>query len=198
MEQNNLSQDFVQVKKQKNILKIIVVILLILLVGIAMFILGQYVSSQNYHYVKEQENEKIDNTQNENSSNLSTVAKIYEEAYIKMSEIDGTGILKTEFINNNIINTINESEAKKYFTDKAIDYLNKNSNNIQNILLSSIFNVTDQEKRTLTVVLENKDTLIASGQIVNGGSTGQLSNDKYPLYIIFKNINGVWKIDMFD
>ena len=70
------------------------------------------------------------------------------------------------------------------------------------VLLGSIFNVTDSGKRPLTVVSENDDTVVATGQIINGvtldGQSNEIDSDAYPLYIIFKKVNNTYKIDMFE
>lgn len=213
MEQENV------VKKEKNGLKVLVVILLVLLIGVIMFIVGQYTSNNtNMNLFKNntEETTKNNNTVNEDNTVkeedkkidetkvLDEITKVYKEAYQKMTDFNdpSNSILKSSFEKNNVVYTLNKDSASKYFTDKGINYLESNISNIESVLLESIFNVTDSGKRPLTVVSENDDTVVATGQIINGvtldGQSNEIDSDAYPLYIIFKKVNNTYKIDMFE
>lgn len=213
MEQENV------VKKEKNGLKVLVVILLVLLIGVIMFIVGQYTSNntnmnlfknnteetiKNNNTVKEDNTVKEEDKKIDETKVLDEITKVYKEAYQKMTDINdpSNSILKSSFEKNNVVYTVNKDSASKYFTDKGINYLESNISNIESVLLESIFNVTDSGKRPLTVVSENDDTVVATGQIINGvtldGQSNEIDRDSYPLYIIFKKVNNTYKIDMFE
>ena len=213
MEQENV------VKKEKNGLKVLVVILLVLLIGVIMFIVGQYTSNntnmnlfknnteettKNNNTVKEDNTVKEEDKKTDETKVLDEITKVYKEAYQKMTDFNdpSNSILKSSFEKNNVVYTVNKDSASKYFTAKGINYLESNISNIESVLLGSIFNVTDSGKRPLTVVSESDDTVVATGQIINGvtldGQSNEIDSDSYPLYIIFKKVNNTYKIDMFE
>lgn len=129
---------------------------------------------------------------------------MYREAFDNMTNSDNEDISIFNYDAGKYV--INKSNAEKYFTEKAIAYLEHYQDDIGNLLLSSIFNVTDQGKRPLKILTVKDDTVIVTGQIVNGvidteedtSDWDWLSDDQYPLYIIYKNVNGTYKIDSFE
>ena len=134
MEQENV------VKNEKNGLKVLVVILLVLLIGVIMFIVGQYTSNntnmnlfknnteettKNNNTVKEDNTVKEEDKKIDETKVLDEITKVYKEAYQKMTDFNdpSNSILKSSFEKNNVVYTLNKDSASKYFTDKGINYL---------------------------------------------------------------------------
>ena len=131
MEQENV------VKKEKNGLKVLVVILLVLLIGVIMFIVGQYTSNntnmnlfknnteetiKNNNTVKEDNTVKEEDKKTDETKVLDEITKVYKEAYQKMTDINdpSNSILKSSFEKNNVVYTVNKDSASKYFTDREL------------------------------------------------------------------------------
>ena len=65
-------------------------------------------------------------------------------------------------------------------------------------ILGSIFNVTDQGKRILKMVYTDGKIAVATGTYTKPEDVDWGGSTPYPEYIIFKKVNNIWKIDMFE
>lgn len=133
---------------------------------------------------KVNEEKKDDNTE----ALLNDINNVYKNAYnyINSGDLDITSDLS------------NNSELKTYFTDKAMNYISKNNSATNVVFFYGILGSTDQGIRPLTIVSYTDDTIIATGQLIEGASETLYDADKYPLYIIFKKEANSWKIDLFE
>lgn len=128
---------------------------------------------------------KLSNTTEDISKEyLQVVTKVYNEAYNTINSHEAY----TEY---------NESELSPYFTKKSLDTIQKqisSSNDASPAFFTGIFGKINQGARTIKIVTAHEDIIVAQGQLTNG----QYDNDPYPLYIIFKNEDNSWKIDLYE
>ena len=87
-----------------------------------------------------------------------------------------------------------KNKYDKLFTDKGVFMVYSMFNADEGTgIMSTMFNITDQGERKLSLVLATNDMVVATGVY-----EGQGDKTPYPEYIIFKKVDGVWKIDMFE
>lgn len=87
-----------------------------------------------------------------------------------------------------------KNKYDKLFTDKGVFMVYSMFNTDEGTgIMSTMFNITDQGERKLSLVLATNDMVVATGVY-----EGQGDKTPYPEYIIFKKVDGVWKIDMFE
>ena len=191
--------------------KVVVTILLVIVVGLLMFIVGQYAASKtNYNLFKKsdkiiQNGVKNDEKDSESVANndekvLEEITKVYKDTFENIQKVnENDGMIQGTFSNNESIYTINEEIASKFFTDKSINYLenNKNRENLEKILMYSILGSTNKGVRPLKIVCKNSNYVVATGNL-DYSSEKEIIEDEYPLYIIFKKVNNSYKIDMFE
>lgn len=182
------------VVKQSKGLIVVVILLVLALIGLSTYVV--YDSKNANKYIKEEEkttsqNKKVDDLEKNESNKtdtkkvLSEVSDVYKEAY-------------------NVINSheeytkYDENELSPYFTKKSLNIIEKmvtNSSNTNPAFFSGLFGRTNQSIRPLTILYATDDTVFATGQTIDNS---QGDKDEYPLYIVFKNDNGTWKIDLFE
>lgn len=112
----------------------------------------------------------------------------YGEKYYLVKE----DLLKNIFTQKNLQN-FERSMGKNSIYDGKDWYLK----NTDGYFLSTIFGITDQMERPLTIVYSDDNKIIATGQIIEtdmpwGGP------DEYPYYIIFSKESGKWLIDLYE
>ncbi len=124
---------------------------------------------------------------------LSNIKDVYKEAFY--------------YINNGENLEYDEKTLSKYFTKKGLSEVEKlYTDTTGSLLLTSIFNTTDQGLRKLTLRMYDDETAVATGLYTPTKISDEDSNEsysvgeksKYPEYIIFKKDSGVWKIEMFE
>lgn len=87
-----------------------------------------------------------------------------------------------------------KNKYDKLFTDKGVFMVYSMFNTDEGTgIMSTMFNITNQGERKLSLVLATNDMVVATGVY-----EGQGDKTPYPEYIIFKKVDGVWKIDMFE
>lgn len=180
--------------------KVVVTILLVIVIGVLMFIVGQYASGKmDYNMFKE--SETITKSKNlDDNQVLDEITKVYKNAFENIQKVkENDGMIDSTYNNNETIYTINKEIASKFFTDKAINYLenNKNSQDLEKILMYSMLGSTNKGIRPLKIVCTNDDYVVATGKL-EYNSEKEILEDEYPLYIIFKKVNNTYKIDMFE
>ena len=132
----------------------------------------------------------------------------YEVIYNSIDE--GTNITlnesKTFIINGNeySYNKVDYTKLKELFTDDGIKYLEENYlYNDGGIyydseeLIHSIFGITNQGKRDLEIVLYDDNLVLAKAKITtpqNQFSSGSYGGE----YILFKKVNNIWKVEIFE
>ena len=186
------------VKQKSN--KGVIIVLIILVLGLCSYIAyDKFVlekDTKTTTEVKETQTtdeSKNDNTTLENKTDnidkeqiLKEVTGVYQNVYKQIANADSYGGKEDNYYKN---------KYGVYFTDKGLNMLSamfEKHTPIKDIL-SSIFNFQDQGMRTLSLVLATDDTAIATGTY-----TGEGDHTAYPEYIVFKKVDGVWKIDMFE
>ena len=125
---------------------------------------------------------------------------MYKNAFENIQKVkENDGMIDLTYNNNETIYTINKEIASKFFTDKAINYLenNKNSQDLEKILMYSMLGSTNKGIRPLKIVCTNDDYVVATGKL-EYDSEKEILEDEYPLYIIFKKVDNTYKIDMFE
>lgn len=180
--------------------KVVVTILLVIVVGVLMFIVGQYAASKtNYNLFKVSDKTTKSDVKNDEKV-LEEITKVYKDTFENIQKVnENDGMIQGTFSNNESIYTINEEIASKFFTDKSINYLenNKNRENLEKILMYSILGSTNKGVRPLKIVCKNSNYVVATGKL-DYSSEKEIIEDEYPLYIIFKKVNNSYKIDMFE
>lgn len=171
------------------------VILTILVVSLSGIIVYDKIDNKKEE-IEEKETKKINTTTNNNlkeentkeidddSNLLEEVTEVYKNAYKVINSHEA-------------YTTYNEQELSPYFTKKALATIERNvaSASSTPAFFSGIFGHVNQSIRTLTIVEEDDDTVIATGQNINNQNG---DSDNYPLYIIFKKESNSWKIDLFE
>lgn len=164
-------------------------------------------------------NNNTDQKSNISERVLAEVQKIYSDAYDSMQKVNnyektvievgekgtfgGVVVLEAYKMNFDVI--------EKYFTDRAINifkvyytdtsyghkdgsyyifYEENERSNVKKEFDHTIFGTTDQSKRKLQLVIYDDNMVVAKSS-----KSSFIDEDEY---IIFKNINNQWKIDMVE
>ena len=94
----------------------------------------------------------------------------------------------------------------QYFTENGIHEIYMASYPYDgSAIISTVFNGTDSGKKELSLIIADENTAVTTGLFKgyvakdeNGNVLETISSDRYYKYIVFKKIDGVWKIDMFE
>ncbi len=179
--------------ERKGVSGVIVAILSILFLVVGLLV-GYIITSNSIKCedVKEENKDVVEKDEVKNEVDeaalLNEITKVYLDtySYINSGEIA-------------IDSDISKLEGtKKYFTNKALDYISRKNGPSNMVFFAGIFGLTDQGKRPLTIVSYTEDIVIATGQLVKGSEDVMYDADNYPLYIVFKKENNSWKIDLFE
>ena len=187
--------------KQKTNKGVIIVLIILLLGALGYIVYDKFLINEQKNSTNgmkqttiqdntKNDNQVIDNSKNNSIDNeqvLKEVTEVYENAFDDFS----TNLLEEgktlEYYKNKYDNR---------FTDDGLYRVFQMLNDTNSGILSTIFNITDQGKRTLTLVYTDNNIAIATGVFIPIEDWG--SKTPYPEYIVFKKVDGVWKIDMFE
>lgn len=121
----------------------------------------------------------------------------YSQMYSKIDPATGKTIdcykVNLEKLNNLLSDKLITNLKNKLFTDDQKNYYTHG--NELDFFISTIFGNTDQGIRPLTLVTRTENTAIFTGQLAK---TENRDADKYPLYLIFTQVNGNWVIDLYE
>lgn len=176
-------------KKSKGPLIFILILIILGLVGYIVY--DKFFTNNTQNNVKIEEKDEVIESKIDKDEALKEATKVYEEMFDAFANANFKYNQTQEYY---------QTEYADYFTEKgSYEVFNMLNDETGSKLMSSIFNVVDQGKRKLTIQFVDDNTLVATGLFTaeeNEYGTGD--SDLYPRYIIFKKIDGVWKIDMFE
>lgn len=203
----------------KNKSKVLIVILIVIILMLAGYVIYDKIL---YKYFEKAENinsnvEELKDTNTKLTQKDATIIaqKLYGDVYNILDE--GYGIksdtnVKLKLNNGTTIeaNKCDFSKIEPYFTDRSMDYIKmyftdtphsykdgnyyifSNSDEWEHDkeFMNTIFGVTDQYLRSVKVIFYNENMIVGVSE-----DTAYFGGDEY---IIFKKVNKVWKIDMFE
>lgn len=189
----------VKQKSNKGLI-VVIIILIIMVLGLCGYIVyDKYITKEEpkTNEITTTDTIKTDTTEVNNTTNtidkeqvLREITKVYEEAFDEFSK----GTLDDE---NKDLEYYKNKYGNHFTVDGAYRVFQMQNDTCSGIL-STIFNITDQGKRTLTLMYANDTIAIATGVFEPDGSVDWGDKTPYPEYITFKKVDGVWKIDMFE
>lgn len=154
---------------------------------------------------------KVDEPENKDITSLMIDAnKIYKDAYELINGEASNFYIPSEFVDKNNPTSacylVNFNGLEKYFTDDLRADLTGNliisdgnlydcNDELTKKMFVSLFGVTDQGLRDLNYIMDNDDILLVSGKL---SYNEFISGDPYPLYMIFKRVDGKLLIDSFE
>ena len=184
-----------QVVKQKSN-KGVIIVLIILVLGLCTYIAyDKFVLDKDSKTNEVRQTNVKEESKNDNTTVQTTTNNIDKEQILK----EVTGVYQNAY---KAFFNIEWAKDESYYKSKYGDYFTIDGVTRVFIMLQdesatrimqSMFNEVDQGMRTLSLVLATDDTVIATGTY-----TGEGDKTPYPEYIVFKKVDGVWKIDMFE